>query len=90
LQVQAHNPNPVVADVSGGIYYCRRTGEGKNQKPARFASGEFNSGQTCVKHPQEERRELVDIAAEEKGLRSLQDSKFYNKSPYSGHFRHVF
>jgi hypothetical protein len=77
-------------DESIEMHNCGRTGEGKNQKPARFASGEFNSGQTCVKHPREERRELVDIAAEERGLRSLQDSKFYNKSPYSGQFRHVF
>jgi hypothetical protein len=67
----------------------QKNGEGKNQKTARFASGEFKSGQTCVKHPREERRELVDIAAEERGLRSLQDSKFYNKSPYLGHFRYL-
>jgi hypothetical protein len=53
-----------------GWAQLQKNGEAKNQKPTHFASGEFNSGQTCAKHPREERRELVDIAAEERGLRS--------------------
>ncbi|HWY32488.1 MAG TPA: hypothetical protein VNX46_17120, partial [Candidatus Acidoferrum sp.] len=51
-----------------GWAQLRNNGEGKNQKTGRFASGEFNSDQTSVKHPQEERIALVDIAAEERGL----------------------